>query len=73
MKEKPPKVEPKGWGGNGIKVTPTDLQHNEREKIEMNMSTQRHGNLYKSKKILHMHYEIQKSMETRSTTKGSAW
>jgi len=39
----------------------------------MTLSTQRHGNLYRSKKILHMHQEVQRGMETRSTTKGFAW
>jgi hypothetical protein len=39
----------------------------------MSLSTQRHGNLYRSKKILHTHQEVQRGMETRSTTKGFAW
>jgi len=29
IKTKPPKVEPKGWEDNVIRVTPVDLQHGE--------------------------------------------
>jgi hypothetical protein len=39
----------------------------------MNPSTQRHGNLYKSKEVLHMHQKIQGGMETRSINRGFIW
>ncbi len=39
----------------------------------MSLSTQRHGNLHRSKKILLMLQEVQGGMEIRSTNRGSAW
>jgi hypothetical protein len=72
MRPKPPKVEPKVWGNNVIRVTPIDLQHREQGRIEMSLSTQRHGNLYRSKEILHMHQQVHGGMETRSTYKSFA-
>jgi hypothetical protein len=54
MKAKPSKIEPEGWGDNAHKVT---LQWKEQEKIEMSLSTQRHGTLYRSKEISHMYQE----------------
>jgi hypothetical protein len=53
MKVEPPKVEPEGWEDNAFEVTPADLQRKEQERIEMNLSTQRHGILYKFKEILY--------------------
>jgi hypothetical protein len=55
LKEISPKVEPKGWGNNAIKVTLVDLQQRLQERIGMNLSSQRHGNLHRSKKALHVH------------------
>jgi hypothetical protein len=46
MKAKLLEVELEGWGDNAPKVTPTNLQRKEHEKVEMNLSTQRHGTLY---------------------------
>jgi hypothetical protein len=40
----------------------------------MNLSSQRHGNLYRfDQEVLHVHEEIYKGLEIRSTNKGSAW
>jgi hypothetical protein len=50
-----PKVEPKEWGNNAFKVTLVDLQQRFQERIGMNLSSQRHGNLYRSKKVLCIH------------------
>jgi hypothetical protein len=52
---------------------PTNLQWREHERINMSLSTQRHGNLHRSKKILLMLQEVQGGMEIRSTNRGSAW
>jgi hypothetical protein len=73
MKVKPLEIEPKGWGSNAIRVTIANLQQKEQGRTDMSLSTQRHGNLYRSKKILHTHQEVQKGMETRSTARGFAW
>jgi hypothetical protein len=50
-----PKVETKGWENNAIKVTLVDLQQRLQERIGMNLSSQRHGNLYRSKEVLCVH------------------
>ncbi len=55
MKAKPLEIEPKGWGDNGIKVTLAYLKQREWKRTDMSSSTQRHGNVYKFKEILHMH------------------
>jgi hypothetical protein len=55
MRAKCSKVELEGWEDNAFRVTLIDLQQKEWEKVEMSMSTQRHGTLYKSKEILHMY------------------
>jgi len=39
----------------------------------MSLSTQRHGNLYKSKEVLHTLQKIQRGMEIRSINRGFAW
>jgi hypothetical protein len=67
MRAKCSKVELEGWEDNAFKVTLIDLQQKEWERVEMSMSTQRHGTLYKSKEILHMYQEVQGGMEMRST------
>jgi hypothetical protein len=51
-------VEPEGWGNNANRVTPIDLQQKVQEITKMNLSSQRHGNLYKSEEILHVHEEV---------------
>jgi hypothetical protein len=38
----------------------------------MNMSTHRHGSLYRSKDILQIHQEVQGGMEIRSIDSGFA-
>jgi hypothetical protein len=73
MRAEPLKVEPKEWGDNAIKVTLANLQHKERGRTYMNLSTQIHGNLHKFEEILHMHQEVQGGMERRSIGKGFAW
>jgi hypothetical protein len=57
MKAIPPKVELKGWGDNVNKVTLVDLQQKVEARTYMSLSSQRHGNLYKFKEILHIHEE----------------
>jgi hypothetical protein len=54
MRAKPLDVEPKGWGDNANKIAPTYLQQRIWERTKMNLSTQRHGNMYKSKEIPHV-------------------
>ncbi len=39
----------------------------------MNLSTQRHGTLYKYEEISHMYQKPQGGMEARSTNKDSIW
>jgi hypothetical protein len=73
MRAKLPEVEPKKWGDNAPRVTPTNMQSKERERTKMNMSTQRHGILYRSKEISHMYQEVEGGMETRSIDKGFVW
>jgi hypothetical protein len=41
--------------------------------MEMNLSTQRHGTLYRFEEILHTYQEAQGGMETRSTDISSIW
>jgi hypothetical protein len=51
-------VELEGWGNNPNRVTPTYLQQKIQEITKMNLSSQKHGNLYKSEEILHVHEEV---------------
>jgi hypothetical protein len=53
-----PKIEPEGWGDNAIKDTFADLQWKVHEKTKMNMSSWRHGNLYKFEEILYVHEHV---------------
>jgi hypothetical protein len=55
MKVEPLEVKLEGWEDNVIKVTPTNLKQREWKRTNMSLSTQRHGNVYKCKEILHMH------------------
>jgi len=55
MRAKPLEVKPKGWGDCAIKVTPANLKQREWKITKMSLLTQRHGNVYISKDILHMH------------------
>lgn len=55
MRAKPPNIKPGGCRDNENKITPTYLQQRVWEKTKMNLSTQRHGNMYKSEKIPHVH------------------
>jgi hypothetical protein len=67
MRAKRSKVELEGWGDNAFRVTLANLQQREWERVEMSMSTQRHGTLYRSKEILHMYQKLHGGMETKST------
>jgi hypothetical protein len=71
-KVEPPKVKLEGWGNNALKVTLTNLQRKERERINMNLSAQRHGTLYRFEEILHTYQEVRGGMETRSKDRGYA-
>lgn len=58
MKKIPLDIEPKGWENNANKVTLVDLEQRVQYRIEMCFSSQRHGNMYMSKKISHVHEKI---------------
>jgi hypothetical protein len=38
----------------------------------MNLLSQRHGNLYKSKRVLHVHVKAHEGLEIKSTNRGFA-
>jgi hypothetical protein len=58
MRVEPLEVKLKGWGDNAFKGTLANLQEKERERLEISLSTQRHGTLYKYEEILHTYQEV---------------
>ncbi len=65
-------IEPKRWGNGANRVTPTNMQRKVHEGTYMTLLSHRHGNLYISKKVLHVHVEAHEGSEIKSTNRGFA-
>jgi hypothetical protein len=65
-------IEPKKWKNNANRVSPADMQWKVHEGTYMSLLSQRHGNLYISKKVLHVHVKTHEGLEIKSTNRGFA-
>jgi hypothetical protein len=63
-------IELERWGNNANMVTLTYMQRKVHEGTYMSLLSEKHCNLYISRRVLHVHVKTHEGLEIKSTNKG---